>query len=122
MSHYEDSSYVSTPDPSEEEDQIDKFFENNLDAIIDIYDDFRERFSYNPRFLQKLASSDLTNLFIDCLFEDNPPSPLSERDMCFLHDYENEISISYSIVYSFLYKYKYRLPQKRWIMFCSNFT
>jgi hypothetical protein len=122
MSQYEDSSYVSTSDASEDEDQVDKFFENNLDAIIDMYDEFRERFSHNPYFLQKLVSSNLTDFFIDCLFENNQVRSLNERDICVLQEYENEINISYSIVYSFLYKFKYRLPQNHWIQFCSKFS
>lgn len=119
MNSYDES---SASDTSDDEDPIDYFFHTNLDAIIDIYDDFRERFSHNPMFLQHLSSSDLTDLFIDCIYHNKLVHSLTERDTIFYNEFHYEVDISYMLVNNFLHKYKYKLPLTIWIQFCCIFT
>jgi hypothetical protein len=121
MNTYEES-YNSGSDSSDEEDPIDNFFHTNLDAIIDIYDDFRDRFSHNPMFLQKLTSSDLTDLFIDCIFHNKLTYNLTEHETVFYNEYQHEVDISYMLVFPLLYKYKHRLARTTWISFCCSLT
>jgi len=119
MNNYDES---TASDTSDDEDPIECFFHTNLDAIIDIYDDFRDRFGHNPMFLQHLSSSDLTDFFIDCIYHNKPVHSLTENDSIFYHEFYYELDISYMIVNNFLHKYKYKLPRTTWIQFCCTFT
>jgi len=122
MNHHEDHSYTSTSDVSEGEDPIDLFFQNNLDEIIDMFYEFQERFSHNPFFLQRLESSHLTDLFIDCLFGQKTHQVLNESNCAFYTEYQPEVDTSFTIAYSFLYRHRFKLSHALWVKFCYEYT
>lgn len=114
------SSYTSTETT---EDPMETFFFDNTDFIIDMYDDFKERFSHNPEFFSCLQSTDLTDLFVECLFKDTTQHFIMNDVLSVFYDeFSDEINISYEIVYRFLKCHKHKLDWVRWIDFCYRFT
>ena len=105
------------------DDFIDKFYTFHLDEIIDIYYEFKQRFSLSPFFLAELKSTELTEFSIDSILNNlNLPKINDEYIEYFNYYYKNEIYTSYKIMARFLKTWKYNLTEKNWIIFCYIHT
>jgi hypothetical protein len=118
---YSEGSYSSS------NNEIDKFLHDSLDNIMDMYDDFKCRFAYNPYFLGHLRGTDLTDFFIDVLFiQEDTENIITKKDYTlfytFYEEYQSELSTSFAIVDNFLSKYKYNLSPSLWAVFCLQFS
>lgn len=102
------------------------FLDTKGDFILDIYFELKKGVSYNTCFLDALKSTDLSDFFISCLFNDIKDlkrivwfhPKLNVIYDYFVEEYKNELDISYDIVAEFLSKYKYRLDPVIWAKFC----
>jgi hypothetical protein len=122
-----DSDGYSEGSFSSSNNEIDKFLHDSLDNIMDMYDDFKCRFAYNPYFLGHLRGTDLTDFFIDVLFaQEDTENILTKKDYTlfytFHEEYQNELNTSFAIVDNFLSKYKYSLSPSSWAVFCLQFS
>lgn len=108
---------------TQDQNKIQKFICNNLDDILDIYYDFKDRFSFNPYFLGLCKPTDLSDFFAMCLYN-NGESPRSASSASrtlqerFQTEYSNELSTSYYIVATFLEQFDHVLIPLVWIRFC----
>ena len=120
-----DSDGYSEGSFSSSNNEIDKFLHESLDNILDIYDDFKCRFAYNPYFLGNLKGTALTDFFIDVLFLQED-TILSKKDYSlfyeFYEEYQSELSISFTIVDNFMSNYKCNLSPSTWAIFCLHFS
>jgi hypothetical protein len=103
--------------------EIDKFHTESIDEILDMYYEFKNRFSYDPFFLGNLQSTDLTEFFTDLLFVSNVLKMdkycvINNEFVSFNEEYQNELSTSFSFAHSFLLKYDFNLPSSIWAFFC----
>lgn len=100
---------VEETSSSESIDYVDEFLKLYCEDILDICDDFRERFSYNPYFLANMTPTNLMDFCIDARdpkllrkYQDhNVGSSKIER---FETEYKKELGISYHIMHSFFKK------------------
>jgi hypothetical protein len=116
---YSDDSHVSTND-------IDTFLSDSLDDIMDMYDEFKSRFSYDPFFLGYLQSTELTEFFTDILFvkahlRSKSPQNSNVYDN-FCEEYEKEISTSFAFAHPFLMKHDFNLAISTWALFCFKYS
>ncbi len=132
MDSYMSDEELTSSTETLEDNPIDTFFQENMDNIIDIYEDFKERFAYNPEFFQYLTSCDLTDFSIQCIFGKKntffelltvPHNFITVEVMnAFKNLYSQELDISFYIMYGFLKQNKYRLSKDLWIRFCFLHT
>jgi hypothetical protein len=113
-----DDNLSDTSSVHNDEDLITPFLDYHTYNIIHLYEDFKNRFTYNPFFLANLKSTDLTDFFIHLLYYNyNPKQNLSHLKF-FSIEYENELCISFNIVNNFLKTCKYNLDYNTWTYFC----
>lgn len=115
---YSDDSHISTND-------IDTFLSDSLDDIMDMYDEFKSRFSYDPFFLGHLQSTELTEFFTDIIFVKDPNMNTninSDVYENFCEEYEKEISTSFAFAHSFLTKHDFNLAISTWALFCFKYS
>lgn len=116
---YSDDSHISTND-------IDTFLSDSLDDIMDMYDEFKSRFSYDPFFLGHLQSTELTEFFTDVLFvKDHLRSKSPDNSDVyynFCEEYEKEISTSFAFAHAFLMKHDFHLEPSTWALFCFTYS
>jgi len=124
MSHSRSKSSSDTDDTSTSVGStvIDKIMCNSLDTILDIYYDFESRFSHNPAFLGNLKSTDITDLLIAVIYEDEHKiKSMTEvysnyRDIyeAFVIENENDIITSYQRILPLFKTYKAPLSTSVW--------
>ena len=128
MDSSEESDYHSEHHYSPVNHDIDIFISEHLDDILDIFYDFRERFSWCPYFLAHLQCTHLTDFFTDILFH---PQNFKSRRLTrtqielydrFIREYESELHTSLSIADGFLSKFKRNLLPLDWALFCFSFS
>lgn len=104
---------------------IDNIFDNHLDSINNIFNDFKNRFSLTPFFLGNLKITDLTDFIIDLYkFNKNTNIYLNTIQNTFQNYYNSELNISYNIIINFLKQNKINLnlQYNNWIKFCYKFS
>lgn len=114
-----------------EEDPINNFISNNIEIIIDFYNELKHEFRLCPGFFGNLNSFDITNILIILLFEDiynvNFISNFNTKTKqnlfnIFKNDYKNEIDYSYSLFSSFLRLYKTSIDIDIWEEICFSYS
>ena len=108
---------------------INLLMSSELDNVLDIYDDFRERFSMNPFFIANMTCIDLWNIITDCLYNyygtkvyrDNVQNnlPLYTR---FIQEHSSELQTSYHIMWNYLDTLHYRLSPHLWGYVCFYYS
>jgi len=122
MDSSSDDDYTST----EEENLVDKFLFHHIDDILDIFDDLKERFKYDPTFLASLKSPQFIDFVTDQLFY--PNRSLAEdanwQDSFddFVDEFNHEVNLSYYLVDMFFEKFQHKLSFPKWIELCYQFT
>lgn len=103
-----------------DDDLINSFLDYHTYNIIHLYEQLKNTFTYNPFFLDKLKSTDLTDFFIHLLYYNYNYN--SQQNLYYIKnfsiEYENELSISFNIVEKFLNTCKYNLDYSTWSYFC----
>jgi hypothetical protein len=110
----------------------------NVDVILDFFDQLQERMAYSPLFLFGVQSTDITDLVHDCLKHQSSTHTFSPFDMytnyCmtnrsryddFIAEYESELRVSYNMMSCFLnraFKFPIHLRKLHWGMFCFIYT
>lgn len=109
----------------------------NVDVILDFFDQLQERMSFSPLFLFYIQSTDITDLVHDCLKHHTSQtcSPFDTyTNYCmtncskynnFISEYEDELRVSYSMMSCFLnraFKFPIHLRKLHWGMFCFIYT
>jgi len=119
---------------SHESDSHSDSISNYLDAILDLYYALLERLSFSPLFLFSIKSTDLTNFIENSIDFQNDSLFSSYQQYCllhkkkyndFIHEYKNELFISFNMVSNFLVKSlksPLYIKERHWAMFCFNFT
>ncbi|NDC93798.1 hypothetical protein EB118_12215 [bacterium] len=93
----------------------------NIEDVIDIYDYFKETFTYCPEFLGKLYSTDLTNFLEDVVSNcvTQPPVNIDK----FINQFSNELELSYTCVNGYLKKVcNTNVTPGEWAAFCKEYT
>jgi hypothetical protein len=116
-------------------DNVHSFLKAQSDRILDIYFELRDKFKYNPCFLENLKSTTLTEFFVSAVFW--PTDRHIARDLqqlvwfdpkldmfydIFIEEFRNELDISYDIVEGVVAKgeSKRKLDYVAWGKFCFN--
>lgn len=101
------------------------FFSDNIDTMLDIYDDFIERFSFSPFFLGTLGSVPLVEFLIACLLDEPQinrsfQQPFHNRKdfEMFLAGYDRELRDSYNTASHFVRCHGGFLSPSTWNVFC----
>lgn len=112
-------------DSTQSVDQTDEFVTFHLHDVLDIYFDFKERFSYNPYFLEYMRSTHLTDYITHVLYGSPYPSVgvtnytkpeyVYER---FLIEYQTELAVSGQFIERFLRQFNHTSSAAIWNEFC----
>lgn len=123
---YSSDEYDSYSDSefSYENEAIDNI---SIDDIIDVYEEFRERFSLMPFFLSKLKSSDLTDITYECIYDNsdyynNNIEVNSRLYNKFIDEYKDIIYISYKLYNNFINNYNSSIDLYTWGLICYNYS
>lgn len=111
-------------------DLISKFMSDNIDNIIDFYDNLKDKFRLSPFFLDKMQSFDITYILIILLYEDIRSLNFVKKSdhktqtlySTFIREYYNEIDYSYKLFTKFLKYYKVSIDFDSWSDFCFAYS
>lgn len=114
----------SESDYSYESNNIDN---NLIEDILDLYNEFKERFSTMPFFLSNMKATDLTDItrkcltndidyFVDCIKVDN------KLYYKFTNEYKNVLDISFTLYKNTIKRYKRELDYHNWSIICYRYT
>lgn len=81
-----------------EEDPVQQFISDNLDTILDIHDDIKERYAYNPYFLEYMTPTSLVEFIIDNLRPSNSSPASSSVYVKFETCYHTEIRFTFHLI------------------------
>ena len=98
------------------------FLDQYNETILDIYYDFKNRFSFSPLFFSYLKPSDLTRFVTDTLFDNYPSMKHNNYITNYSDEYRNELSISYNIITPFFQQFQYQLDYNTWVNFCYLYS
>jgi hypothetical protein len=123
-------STLDSPPHSDSTYGIDLFLSKHLDDVLNICDEFRDRFRYDPSFLSDMKCTDLTDLLIDAIFhgEDYEVSDKHTLFDYFINEYRSELGISYSIVTNFCchvrstFHNQTNISYEGWCWFCYHLS
>ena len=104
-------------------EDIEDFTSDNLDDVLDIYDELKYRFAYI--FLEKLRSTNLTSFIMDYLFTPTKLNTTIDNTLVYNHFkklYKYEISVSYSLVAKIFRQYRCDLSYEIWSIFCYRYS
>lgn len=113
-----------------EDDYINKFISDNMDTIINFYNNFKNNFRLAPAFFDNLNSFDITNILIILLFEDiyainfitNFNKTKKKLFDNFIETYKNEIDYSYVLFINFLKSYNTSIDFEIWEEICFVYS
>jgi hypothetical protein len=104
---------------------IEEFYSYYSDDIIDIYEEFKEKFSCSPFFLSYLTYPLLTDFLLSFVLSKPKLGNVSNKND-YLYDFNNfykvEIESSYNIICTFLRKFKKNLLYDTYVDFCFKLT
>jgi hypothetical protein len=94
--------------------------------ILDIFDNYKERFATNPDFLCKLKGFIFVNFVIDYILHPSSNriknnASISENEI-FEDVFKNELKISYNIIYQFMKELKVDLSFDNWKTYCQKYS
>lgn len=105
----EDISDSFSTDSELESYDMDTFLSHHLDTLLDLFYDIKERFSYNPYFLEYLSSIKFVDFVIENAYfvfdlkDTNQYFIKNEKKYrSFLEDFSKELTLSYILIDKFL--------------------
>lgn len=98
---------------------IEDFYFQYSNDILDMYEEIKERFSHSPFFLSNLKYPLLTEFIISFVLYNDLQLPINNT---FNDYYSIEIESSYNIINKFLRKFKRNLQYNKWQEFCFKFS
>lgn len=103
---------------------IDDFFFHYSDEILNIYYEFKERFSSSPFFFSNLTYPILSEFIRQLIVPRRIDLQLiiKENLNAFNHFYSTEIEYSYNTLHIFLRKFKISLPHNIFTQFCFIYS
>ncbi len=119
MTSQESSEFVSS-ETTFTTNSMDTFFNMYSDVIIDLYYELSERFnSFNPFFLMKMTSANLTSFVMDTRFDQLSNQPCNtELYYKFLEWCPDELQLSYRLLCSYLGDKSVVVPFESWQQYC----
>jgi hypothetical protein len=125
-----EESLSNTTQEMSQYDTIDKFLTDNMENILDIFYDIKDRFKFNPFFLQNLFPYHLTDIFVWKIFNDdehvsnliNVPKKEMYLTQLFDDEYYNEITTSLRVMSYFLQTFKKDLSYEEWMLISYNLS
>ena len=96
------------------------------DDILDIFDDYKERFVTMPDFLCNLKGFVFVNFiteYISCptTYPFKNTKTISENEI-FEDIFKNELIISYNIIHKFIKQFKIDLSFNNWKIYCHKYS
>jgi|694.fasta_scaffold04949_19 hypothetical protein len=104
---------------------IDDFYFNYSNDILDIYEKIKEGLSYSPFFISNLKFTLLTDFILLISLHGSNKNSTQVNQFCldtFDNYYGVEIEYSYNIICMFLKKFKRNLYRNTWVEFCFKHT
>jgi hypothetical protein len=96
------------------------------DEILDIFDDYKERFVTNPDFLCNLKGFVFINFIVDYILHPvthavKNTKTVSENEI-FEDIFKNELTISYNIIHNFMKQFKIDISFNNWKTYCQKYS
>lgn len=111
----------SSSDDIEKVYSFDNFISIHFDNVLDIFYNFKNKFVYNPYFLDSLKSQDLLLFLYKHLYENyNLKIPKISEYSSFVYESEQELDLSYNIISCYFYSYGCKISKSSWYVFCYN--
>ena len=101
---------------------IDEFFFYYSDEILNIYYEFKERFTSSPFFFSYLTYPILSDFIHQLIVQKNLQLTKTYNLIDFDHFYNVEIDFSYNMLDAFLRKFKISLTRNLFIQFCFLYS
>jgi len=102
---------------------IDEFYFYYSDDILDIYHEFKKRFSSSPFFFSHLTYPILTELVFKIVMGNGIYLDIPKPSLDVFKEFYNvEIEYSYNTLTSFLRKFKKSLSYNSFVQFCFLYT
>ena len=100
------------------------------DEILDIFDDYKDRFVTNPDFLCNLKGFVFVNFIVDYILHPvlhavthavKNTKTVSENEI-FEDIFKNELTISYNIIDNFMKQFKIDISFNNWKTYCQKYS
>lgn len=123
-------SEATSYESAKESYNMEMFLSDHLDTLLDLFDDIKERFAFNPLFLGRLKPTEFVDYMIESAYalydtrvDENYYNSHRNDFETFVNEYTKEMKITYTELDNFLEAYDcYAIDFESFSQFCFRYS